>query len=114
MTHLENINAVSQDNPEYMAVFLNYLGESNHNPKIREMINKLFKNLIEYTRQYLGDVSNEDKQLKNLPIMIIALEIGLGTMWTLNNQLYDMDEMEQNVKELISSYVNERKGDGKE
>ncbi|WP_284035394.1 MULTISPECIES: TetR/AcrR family transcriptional regulator [Neobacillus] len=114
MKHLENINVVSKENPEYMAVFLNYLGEANHNPQIREIINKFFRNLVEYTRNYLGDVSKEGTQLKNLPVMIIAMGIGLGTMWSMNNQLYDMDEMELNFKDLISSYLNARKGGSQE
>ncbi|MBU8919803.1 TetR/AcrR family transcriptional regulator [Bacillus sp. FJAT-29953] len=114
MKHLENINVVSKENPEYMAVFLNYLGEANHNPQIRKIINKFFNNLVEYTQQYLGDVSNKGTQLKNLPVMIIAMGIGLGTMWSMNNQLYDMDEMELNFKDLISSYLNARKGGSQE
>lgn len=114
MKHLENINVVSKENPEYMAVFLNYLGEANHNPQIRKIINKFFNNLVEYTQQYLGDVSNKGTQLKNLPVMIIAMGIGLGTMWTMNNQLYDMDEMELNFKDLISSYLNGRVGGSQE
>nr|WP_213141223.1 TetR/AcrR family transcriptional regulator [Neobacillus citreus] len=114
MKHLENINVVSKENPEYMAVFLNYLGEANHNPQIRKIINKFFNNLVDYTQQYLGDVSNKGTQLKNLPVMIIAMGIGLGTMWTMNNQLYDMDEMELNFKDLISSYLNGRVGGSQE
>lgn len=114
MKHLENINLVPRDNPEYMAVFLNYLGEANHNPKIRDMINKLFNNLTDYIGQYLRDVSDDKEQLKNLPVMIIALGIGLGTMWTLNNQLYDIDEMDQSLKTLISSNLaNENGGKSK-
>ncbi|WP_423802535.1 TetR/AcrR family transcriptional regulator [Neobacillus sp. SAB-20_R2A] len=114
MKHLENINVVSKENPEYMAVFLNYLGEANHNPQIRKIINKFFNNLVDYTQQYLGDVSIKGTQLKNLPVMIIAMGIGLGTMWTMNNQLYDMDEMELNFKDLISSYLNGRVGGSQE
>ncbi|WP_253701159.1 TetR/AcrR family transcriptional regulator [Bacillus sp. FJAT-29814] len=114
MKHLENINLVPKDNPEYMAVFLNYLGEANHNPKIRDMINKLFNNLTDYIGQYLRNVSDDKQQLKNLPVMIIALGIGLGTMWTLNNQLYDIDEMDQSLKTLISNYLaNENGGKSK-
>ncbi|MCM3766061.1 TetR/AcrR family transcriptional regulator [Neobacillus niacini] len=110
LKHLENINLVPKDNPEYMAVFLNYLGEANHNPKIRDMINKLFKNLTNYIGQYLGDVSTDGQPLKNLPIMIIALGFGLGIMWTLNDQLYDINEMDQSLKKLITNYLADKNG----
>ncbi len=110
MKHLENINLVPKDNPEYMALFLNYLGEANHNPNIRAMINKLVNNLTDYTGKYLGDISTEVRQLNNLPIILIALGIGLGTIWTLNNELYDIEEMEQCLKELISVYVARKNG----
>ncbi|KKK36913.1 transcriptional regulator [Mesobacillus campisalis] len=110
MKHLENINLVPKDNPEYMTVFLNYMGEAIHNPNIRAMVNKLFKNLTDYTGNYLQHVTTDEQQLKNLPMMIIGFGIGLGTMWTLNNELYDIEEMDELLKDVITSYLAIKNG----
>lgn len=108
--HIENINAVPRDNTEFYPILLNYLGEAKHNPEIRKIIIKFFNNLKSYTNQYLADLPLEDKRKKNLAVMTYALGLGLGIMWTIDNQLYEIDEMDQSLKDLFSVFIDLEKG----
>ena len=101
--HLENINAVPKENPEFYLILMDYLGEANHNKKIREIISRFFSNLKSYIEEYLGEGRQED--LGNLPVMIYALGLGLGLMWTIDEDLYDIDRMEKDFKRLVMGYL---------
>ncbi|WP_051074276.1 TetR/AcrR family transcriptional regulator [Effusibacillus pohliae] len=108
--HLENINAVPKDNPEFYIVLLNYLGQSTHNPQIRKIVTKFFYNLRSYTENYLRIKTEADPtaacHLKNLPVILYALGLGLGIMWTLDNDFYDIEEMGESLKEWLAKYLD--------
>ena len=105
--HMENIYAVPRENPDFFIVLMNYLGEAKYNPAIQQIVNRFMNNLQLYMKEYLKFDMNE-KDLKNLPVIIYALGMGLGIMWTLNNEAYDPDAMGETIKNLVSSYI----GDG--
>lgn len=104
--HLENINSVPKDNFEFYPILLNYLGEATHNDEVKKIVNKFFKNLNNYTEEYLYENIKDQSEVKKLSVMIYALGLGLGIMWSMDNKLYDLDEMDQSVKNLIFSYVS--------
>ncbi len=106
MRHLENIHRVPKDNPDFYRIFLNYLGEAAHHPEIRKIVVKFFRNLKAYTEGYLLTNAKDDGRLKAASILIYALGLGLGIMWTMDNDFYDLDEMEHRFKELITSYIH--------
>ncbi|WP_240613612.1 TetR/AcrR family transcriptional regulator [Pueribacillus theae] len=108
--HLENINSVPKENPDFYLLLMNYLGEAKHHPEIKKIVVKFFRNLKTYIEEYLGKDLKSDARMKHLPIMIYALGLGLGIMWTMDNQFYDIEEMETSIKDLIFSYVNLEKG----
>lgn len=108
--HLENINRVPKENADFYRVLLNYLGEATHHPEIRKIVVKFFNNLKAYTEEYLLTNSEADERFKNIPVLIYALGLGLGIMWTMDDQLYDIDEMEHSLQELIMNYINLEKG----
>jgi len=108
--HIENINAVPRDNPEFYPILMNYLGEAKNNPEIRKIIVKFFNNLKSYTNQYVASLPLEDKRKKNLAVMTYALGLGLGIMWTIDNQLYEIDEMDQSLKDLFSTFIDIEQG----
>jgi AcrR family transcriptional regulator len=103
--HLENINAVPRDNSDFYVVLLNFLGEATYNQEIRKIVAKFFKNLKVYIEQYM----ETERYDKNLPVMIYALGMGLGIMWTVDQHLFDIDEMEKSIKKLFLGYMNEEK-----
>lgn len=105
-SHLENINAVPKENPQFYLVLLNYLGEAKHHPEIQKVVKKFFNNLKAYTDDYLQDTTLSHQQRENLSVMIYALGLGLGIMWTMDNEFFDLGEMEHSVKELIMNFVN--------
>lgn len=100
--HLENINAVPRENPDFYPLFLNYLGEANHHPEIRKLVSKFFKNLKSYTDDYLKD---SRLQANNFSTMMYALGLGLGIMWTIDNNQYDIEEMEVSIKNLFAKSI---------
>lgn len=104
--HLENINRVPKENTDFYPVLLNYLGEATHHPEIRKIVVKFFKNLKTYTEEYLLTNSETDQRLKNIPVLMYAIGLGLGIMWTMDDELYDIDEMEHSLKELVGHYIN--------
>jgi TetR/AcrR family transcriptional repressor of bet genes len=102
--HVENIHAVPRENPDFFSVLMNYLGEAKYNPAIQQIVNRFMNNLQLYMKDYLKSDMNT-KDLKNLPIIIYALGMGLGIMWTLDNEAYDPDEMGETIQSLVSSYI---------
>lgn len=96
--HLENINLVPRDNPDFYPLFLNYLGEANHHPEIRRLVKKFFQNLKAYMDDYLQESGIQSHQLSTL---VYAIGLGLGIMWTIDNEQFDMKEMENQLKRLF-------------
>jgi hypothetical protein len=81
------------------------LGEATYNEEIRNIVGKFFTNLKRYVEQYLGN----EQHVKHLPVMIYALGMGLGIMWTIDRNLFDIDEMDESLKSLILQPVEGRK-----
>lgn len=106
--HLENINAVPKENPEFYLVLLNYLGQAKHRPEIQKVVVKFFNNLKAYTNEYLHGAVADTQQRENLSVIVYALGLGLGIMWTMDNQFFDIDEMEHSVKELMNGFIDNK------
>lgn len=108
--HIENINVVPQDNPDFYTVLLNYLGQAKNNREINQIIAKFLKNLRTYVERYIkegiekGDL-NPDK-VKHLPAMVIGLGMGIGIQWTIDPESFDIDEIGVSFKELIRAYID--------
>ncbi|WP_240684152.1 TetR/AcrR family transcriptional regulator [Bacillus infantis] len=109
LRHIENINAVPKDNADFYPIFLNFLGEAVHNPDIRGIVIKFLRNLKSYIDGYypVDGTAEEPGRLKNLPVIVYALGLGLGIMWTMDKELYDIDDMEASLKDLILSFTHQ-------
>lgn len=111
ISHLKNINSVPKENPDFYVLFLNYLGEANHHSEIRKILIKFLRNLKKYSDNYLDeDFIEGNETVKNFSTIIYALGLGLGIMWAMDDQLYDIDEMEQSLTDLFSNYIDKEKG----
>ncbi|MCL6599248.1 MAG: TetR/AcrR family transcriptional regulator [Alicyclobacillus macrosporangiidus] len=108
--HIRSIVRTPQDNPEFWAVLINFLGEAVHDPDIRDIINKFFHNLKSYMSGYLfnpeTDAALSATQNHALPTLVYALGLGLGIMWTLNPEAYGIGEMEKLVRDLWVSHLS--------
>lgn len=107
LRHVENINAVPRENKEFYPIFLNFLGEASHNPEVHKIVVKFLRNLKTYIDDYYLNEGSQQKNLmlKNLSIIVYALGLGLGVMWTLDNEFYNIDEMEISLKEIVTCYI---------
>ena len=107
--HIENINAVAKHNSEFYKLFLNYLGQTGSNEQVGAVVKKFFKNLRAYVQKYLTEGVNREifpsKTAKDLPAIIIALGMGLGIMWTVDQEAFDLDEMSETYKEVIGKFI---------
>lgn len=56
-----------------------------------------------YIDEYLGE-----KKAKNLSTMIYALGLGLGIMSTIDNELFNINEIEIGLKNLPSHYIDDK------
>ena len=105
--HIENINAVPSDNPDFYAVLLNYLGQAGNNAEINKIIAKFLRNLRSYVDRYLtagvAEGVFKPEQAKHLSAMVIGLGMGLGIQWTIDPESYNIDEIGNSFKELISA-----------
>ncbi|BCJ87971.1 TetR/AcrR family transcriptional regulator [Effusibacillus dendaii] len=110
LKHLENINAVPKENPDFYIVLLNYLGQAPHNPEIHKIVTKFLSNLTSYANRYLStDLTGgtfADVRLWHLPTILLALGMGLGIMWTLDRNSFSIEEMDVSLKDLISRYID--------
>lgn len=109
--HWQKIQSVSSEHQEYMSLVLNFLGEAKYNREINEVLNKHFYQLTKYIEKYLYKGETIDKTQAAFPIMVIALGIGLNTMWTLNNDLFDIKEMEELSQQFLLQHFNLIKGE---
>ncbi len=110
LKHIENINAVPKDNPEFYTVLLNYLGQSKSDPEINRIIASFFKNLRAYVEFYLqkGIAENGVDLVKarHLPAILIGLGMGLGIQWTIDPVSFNVEEMEESFKMFFRSYLS--------
>jgi AcrR family transcriptional regulator len=109
MKHIENINRVSMDNPDFYTVLLNYLGQAKNNPEINRIIAKFFRNLRSYVSQYMKDGVELGRlkpgKAKYLPALTIALGMGIGLQWIIDPDSFDIVDIEKSYKEIIESYI---------
>lgn len=107
--HIENINSVPVDNPDFYTVFLNYLGHAQTDSDVNKIITKFFDNIKSYIRNYLeegikkGEFSEE--KVKNIPEIILALGMGFGIMWTLDRNSFAITDMGECYKAVIRKYI---------
>jgi len=107
--HIENINAVPKANPDFYTVLLNYLGQAGSNDQVNAILTKFFTNLISYVEGYLNTGAKEKEFAipihHHLPKIVIALGMGLGIMWSIDNDLFDLDEMGETFKDLVQKFI---------
>ncbi|MCF8037060.1 MAG: TetR/AcrR family transcriptional regulator [Desulfobacteraceae bacterium] len=105
--HIENISIVPEDNPEFFPLLMNYLAQARHNPEFANIIKKFFGNLRSFIREYLdqGIEGNEiDPDLaEQLPVMILAMGLGMGVMWTIEPDSFDISSVEAAWEKLIDN-----------
>lgn len=112
MKHIENINRVPVDNPDFYAVMLNFLGQAMNNPEINGIIAKFFGNLRSYISQYIQDGVQQDhlnpERAKILPALTVALGMGIGIQWIIDPESFDIVDIEKSYKEMIESYITQK------
>jgi len=109
MKHIENINDVAKNNSDFYGLILNYLGQTSSNEQVNVIVQKFFRNLRSYVNNYLEEGVNRKTftagSVKNLPAIVIALGMGLGIMWTVDPEAFDLDEMGETYKDVIRKFV---------
>ena len=109
--HIENINAVPKENPDFYSVLLNYLGQAKNNPEVNAIIAKFFKNLRAYINQYMKEGIEEGKvdpdKAKLLSAIIIGMGMGIGIQWTIDPTSFDLDDIGEIYKALVSAVARE-------
>jgi len=115
--HIEHINAVPRDNPNFYTIFLSFLGEARHNQDIRRIISLFFRNLRLYIETYLGASEHRslndgipDHKLDLLPVMIIGLGLGMGIQWIVDEEAFDLNRATEKFKQLFFAYLEGRFG----
>jgi len=105
--HVENISIVPYDNPEFFPLLMNYLAQARNSPEFADIIKKFFGNLRSFIREYLnqGIMGNEiDSELaEQLPEMILAMGLGMGIMWTIEPDSFDIPSVEAAWEKLIDN-----------
>jgi AcrR family transcriptional regulator len=103
--HVENISIVPEDNPEFFPLLMNYLAQAQNNPEFADIIKKFFGNLRSFIQDYLdqGIKENEiDPGLAGqLPVMILGMGLGMGMMWTIDPDSFDIPFVEAAWEKLI-------------
>lgn len=109
LRHIENINDVPKTNSAFYALLLNYLGQTGSNEQVNTIIRKFFKNLRSYVRTYLmqdvDDKAFPTDRTEHLAAIVIALGMGLGIMWTVDPDAFNLDEIGETYKEVIRKFV---------
>ncbi|MCL6515326.1 TetR family transcriptional regulator [Alicyclobacillus sp.] len=106
--HVRAILRTPRDNPQFFSVFLCFLGESVHDPAVRDIMNRFLGNLKAYMASYLAQLPAEDADAARrdtLPTLVYALGMGLGVMWTLQPGVYAADTLEETVAALWTDYL---------
>lgn len=107
--HIDSINSVPTHNPDFYTVLLNYLGQAPANPELQRIIEKFFANLRTYVGRYLGQGvaagQFDPDKVKDLPVLVIALGMGLGIMWSLDKKSFDIDQLNESCKEMIAKFI---------
>ena len=109
LKHIENINRVPKENPDFYTVFLNYLGQSSNNAEINKIIAKFLRNLRRYIDTYLRTGIDEGKldpeKAKTLPAIVMGLGMGIGIQWMIDQDSFDIDEIGRTFCDLIKLYI---------
>jgi len=110
--HIDHINAVPRDNPNFYTLFLSFLGEAKHNSDIRRIISHFFRNLRTYIESYLVRPENRqfndvipDNKIDLLPVMIIGLGLGIGIQWIVDEEAFDLNRATERFKQLFFAYL---------
>lgn len=111
--HIQYINAVPIDNPDFYAVFLNYLGEVRYNPDIQSMISLFLKNLRAYIAAYLEDGVKEGwiapEDVSGISAMVIATGLGLGIQWTIDPTALSLEELGRMYQDMFLKFLPRKK-----
>lgn len=110
LKHIESINRVARDNPDFYAVLLSFLGQAKNNPEINKIIAKFFKNLRSYIAGYISAGEGKDglspDRAKHLPALIIGLGMGLGIQWTIDPESFETCEIEESFKAMVRAFIS--------
>jgi hypothetical protein len=72
-------------------------------------VKKFFKNLRSYVNRYLTEGVNRKmfpaERTKDLPAIVIALGMGLGIMWTVDPEAFDLNEIGKTYQEVIRKFI---------
>jgi AcrR family transcriptional regulator len=108
--HLENITFVPVDNPDFFLLLINYFAQAQNNQECADIIKKFYRNLRSFISQYLqqGVETDElDPELTGqLPVILLALGLGLGMMQTLDPDSFDMAKMESALKKICENALD--------
>ncbi len=105
--HLENITFVPVDNPDFFLLLINYFAQAQTNPRCADIIKKFYSNLRSFISGYLkqGVDDNElDAELTDqLPVILLALGLGLGMMRTIDPDSFDVAAMDSALKRICEN-----------
>lgn len=110
--HIEYIHAVPKDNPEFYAVLMSYLGEAQHNPKVKKIIALFFKNLRSYIVNYLSKNTSQAAEIQDrsrvelLAAMMIGLGLGIGIQWTIEPDFLNLEQLTVDFQDLLGGYFS--------
>ena len=105
--HIENISIVPMDNPDFFPLLINYLAQAQNNPEVSAILKKFFGNLREFISEYL-EQGVKDKEInseltEHLPVMILAMGLGMGVMWNVDPDSFDIMDVEAAWEELLKN-----------
>jgi TetR/AcrR family transcriptional regulator, transcriptional repressor of bet genes len=103
--YIDNLNRMPIDNPEFMIIFMNYLGEAKFNPNIQQIVKKFIHNLQSFIIENFSNEEIDNDRMKKFSVILSALGVGLGMIWTLNNDAFDIDEMAETIKQFVLPYL---------
>jgi AcrR family transcriptional regulator len=105
--HLENIALVPSDNPDFFLLLINYFAQAQNNPKCADIIKKFYRNLSSFISGYLKQGADENKLdselVRQLPVILLALGLGLGMMKTIDPESFDTEAMESALKIIFEN-----------
>jgi AcrR family transcriptional regulator len=102
--HMDEIHRVPMDNPEFLRVLVNYLGEAKYHAEIEHILVKFFRNLRSYIDRYLqdgvgrGEVHGE--RIRHVSTVVYSFGLGLGLMGLLDPTV-DVEGAGRLFKEMV-------------
>lgn len=112
LKHIENINFVPQENPDFYSILLNFLGQIKYNQAVEEVTQKFMRNLRLYVDRILevgvkqGCIKGD--HLECLSAIIIGLGMGLGIQWTIDKKAFNINQISEIFKEMVLNYIYKR------